>query len=245
MSTALQIGDRTITSTDIIPLLTRYRMMPQLLRENVIDQAIESIECSSEEIENACQQFRQQQQLTSETDLQLWLERHQISQAELAVLATRSLRIEKFKQATWGHKLESYFLTRKSQLDRVIYSVLRVDSYEIACELYYRIAEGEQTFAELARQYSQGPEAITGGMTGPIEMSRPPQVVAQLLAMSQPGQVWTPIQLGSHYLILQLEQFFPARLDEAMRQFLLDELFENWLQTQLAELQPISCELPA
>jgi hypothetical protein len=65
------------------------------------------------------------------------------------------------------------------------------------------------------------------------------------LAMSQPGQVWTPIQLGSSYLILQLEQFFPARLDEAMRQFLLDELFENWIQTHLAELQPISCELPA
>jgi hypothetical protein len=72
-----------------------------------------------------------------------------MSSEHLKALATRGLRIEKFKQATWGRKLEAYFLKRKGQLDKAIYSLMRTKDLRLAQELYFRIQEGEQTFAEV------------------------------------------------------------------------------------------------
>lgn len=237
MSVVLQANNQTITETEIIPLLRSYQMLPQLWRERIIDQAIEQIKCTAQETASACQQFYTQHQLTSEVIRQAWMKRHNISQKQLESMATRSLKIEKFKQATWSHKLNSYFLRRKSQLDQVIYSLIRVNNMGVAQELYFRIEEKEQSFAELASQYSQGPEAITGGLTGPVELSIPPAPLAEILSVSKPSQLWPPIPFGKWLLIIRLERLLPAQLDQPMCQRLLDELFEMWLQEQLQAQQ--------
>lgn len=236
MTTVLQLGNRSVTTEEIIPLLARYQMLPQLLRESIVDQAIASFSCSSDELLSACQQFYQQNRLTSDSDLQAWLKRHGMSREHLEETITRRVRIEKFQQATWGHQLESYFLKRKNQLDRVIYSFLRIDNPGVALELYFRIAEQEQTFAEVARQYSQGPEAFTGGIIGPVELGNLNPNLAGLLSMSQPGQLLPPQASGEWQIIVRLEKLMPAQLDEPMRKRLLKELFEAWLQERLNEL---------
>jgi len=235
MSVALETDNQTFSESGIIPLLASYQMLPQFWRERIIDQAIERIQCTSEETANACQQFYVQHKLTSEVARQNWLKCHGMNQESLEQMVTRSLKIEKFKQVTWGHKLESYFLSRKKQLDQVIYSLIRVKDMGVAQELYFRIEEREQSFAEVASEYSQGPEAITGGLTGPVELSRPPVPLAEMLSISKPGQIWPPIPFGEWLIILRLEKFIPAQLDEAMRQRLLNELFETWVQKQLEE----------
>ncbi|HEY9846451.1 MAG TPA: peptidylprolyl isomerase, partial [Candidatus Caenarcaniphilales bacterium] len=169
-----------------------------------------------------------------------WLARYGLSREQLEVLATRELRLEKFKQATWGHKLEAYFLRRKGQLDRAIYSLIRTKDKGIVRELYFRIQEGEQSFAELARQHSQGQEANTGGLLGPMPLSQLHPAIAKILASSQPGQLRPPTRVEGWFLILRLEKFIPARLDEPMRRRMLDELFESWLGEQLQQVHPLS-----
>lgn len=235
----LQIGGRIITVEEVIPLLAGYQMLPQLWRELIVDQAIAPIECTPEEEARARQNFYTQHQLTSETKRQAWLEWHGMTSEQLEVLATRGLRIEKFKQVTWGHKLESYLLSRKKQLDKVIYSLLRTKDPEVAQELYFRIQEGEQTFAELAREYSQGPEAQAGGLVGPLELSTPHPVLAQMLSTSQVGRLFPPFRLGDWILIVRLEKFIPAQLDEPTRQRLLNECFTNWLQEQIHQVSKL------
>lgn len=233
MTTLLKIGTRTITAEEIIPLLASYQMIPQLLRESIIDTAIAPFRCSLEETTAACQQFYQQHQLNSEAQQQAMLARYGMSQEQLEVMTTRRLRIEKFKQATWGNKIESYFLQRKRQLDRAIYSLIRTKDSGIAKELYFRIQEGEQSFAQLARAYSQGVEAQTNGIVGPVELGTLNLSLQKLLAISQPNQLWQPISLGEWLVIVRLEKLIPAKLDEFMRQRLLHELFDAWIQEQL------------
>ncbi|MHC5831625.1 MAG: peptidylprolyl isomerase, partial [Nostoc sp.] len=41
MTEAIQIGNRTITVSELISLLANYQMLPQLQRELIIDEAIE------------------------------------------------------------------------------------------------------------------------------------------------------------------------------------------------------------
>ena len=101
----------------------------------------------------------------TETTQLIWLKQHGMSREFLeTVFIPRLLKIEKFKHQTWHQKLESYFLQRKRSLDRAIYSLIRVKDPEIARELYFRIQEKEQSFAELAREYSQRPEAQVNGI---------------------------------------------------------------------------------
>lgn len=239
MSVVLQISNRTITDEEIIPLLASYQLLPQLLRELLIDQVVTSIAYTPEEMALACQQFYEQHQLTQETARQAWLKHHGMTLEQLEALATRGLRVEKFKQLTWGHKLESYFLQRKAQLDKVIYSLIRTQNVEVAQELYFRIQAQEQSFAELANDYSQGPEAQTGGLIGPVDLSKTHPEIAQMLSISQPGQLWPPTPVGDWLVIVRLEKFIPAQLDEPMRQRLLHELFAAWLSQELQQLNSV------
>lgn len=165
-----QLRHNTVNPNEILPLLTRYQLIPQLLGESIIDQAIAFITCTSEEITQACEFLYQHWRIISEQQQQEWRSRYGLMQTALEDLATRPLKLEKFKAETWGDKLESYFLQHKHQLDQVIYSLIRTRDRDIVNELYFRIVEGEQTFAELARTYSEGAEAQTDGILGPFEM---------------------------------------------------------------------------
>ncbi|MBD0262956.1 MAG: peptidylprolyl isomerase, partial [Tolypothrix sp. Co-bin9] len=50
-----------------------------------------------------------------------------------------------------------------------------------------------------------------------------------------------PTRLGEWWIIVRLEKVLPVKLDEPMKQKLLNELFNTWLQEQL---QPQSAKQP-
>jgi parvulin-like peptidyl-prolyl isomerase len=232
----LQVREQSITAPEVIPLLASYQLLPQLLREIIVDQEIATYTCTAEEQENGYKAFYAQNQITTEDQLKAWLAQRNLTRPQLEALALRSLRVEKYKLATWGNKLETYFLSRKTQLDRVIYSMIRVQDQGTAQELYFRLEAAEQTFAELAAQYSLGPEANTQGLTGPVELGAIHPNLAQILTTSQVGKLWTPTQIGEWLVIVRLEKLIPAQLDEAMKQRMLQELFSRWLQEQIERL---------
>lgn len=234
MSLVLEMGDRTFTASEVLSLLAEYQIVPQLIKEMVIDSALAQVECTKQEEKLACEQLAQQYQLNSEAVRQLWLQQSGITSEKFDAMAIRQFKIEKFKQITWEGDIESYFLQRKPQLDRVVYSLITTQDIGIAQELFFRIQEQEQTFAELAREYSQGPEAQTDGLVGPVELQTIHPSLAQILSLVQPQQLIPPTQIGDWILIVRLEKLLPAKLDRSLRQRLLNERFQNWLQTQVA-----------
>lgn len=235
MTTIFQIASPTVFTQELLPLLATYQMMPQFLIQSIVNRAIQSVNCTAEETVQACQQLYQQWSLTTDAQQQDWRAHYGLSSAEFEQLATRSLRIEKFQQQTWAHQIESYFLQRKQDLDQVIYSLLRTKDQDMAQELYFRISEGEASFAELAQQYSEGIEKQTCGLLGPVELGTLHVKLADLLYSRQIGDV-EPFSLGSWCMIVQLEKRIPAQLDESMRQRLLQEKFETWVQEQIQQL---------
>jgi parvulin-like peptidyl-prolyl isomerase len=235
----------TVNHHNIIPLLASYKMMPQLLRERVIDHAVGSIECTPAEIEEAYQKFHQTNQINSEKELQIWLQRHNMNVIQLELTVIRPLKIQKFKQQTWGNQLEAYFWQRKSALDLVVYSTIKVKDRGLAQELFFRISAQEQTFTDVARQYSQGIEAYTGGIMSPISIGRLPKSLAQILRSLKPGEIYRPTVLDNHFVIVRLEQIIPAKLNALTAKSLLNELFESWLQKQLKTLETESTQLPS
>jgi parvulin-like peptidyl-prolyl isomerase len=233
MTESIQIGNFHIPAVELVPLLKRYQIFPGMIRELVIDKAITDVECTVEEQLTALKQFYDRHQLTDEDRLGQWLSLQGLDRQNLSDIAIRNFKIDKFKHQTWGNKVGSYFLKRKSQLDRAIYSLIRTSDIGIAQEIYFRSIEGEQTFEEIARQYSQGAESKTGGLIGPVELSTPHPAIAQLITTQPIGQVCRPVQLEQWYVIIRPEQIIPAQLDEPMRQRLIEELFQTWIQEQM------------
>jgi parvulin-like peptidyl-prolyl isomerase len=90
----------------------------------------------------------------------------------------------------------------------VKYSLLRTRDLGLAQELYFRIHDDGIPFAELASVYAEGQEAETGGLIGPVELSVPNPQLAQLLAISQPGQLWPPKKIGDWFVVVRLEDFY-------------------------------------
>jgi parvulin-like peptidyl-prolyl isomerase len=237
---SLKIGNSVIQSQEILSLLHRYQMLPQLVRNIIVDQAIANISCTPEDVMVAMESFASQQQITSEEAKAAWLAKQGITAEQMQELAIRVWKLEKFKTTTWTPKVESYYLTRKTSLDQVVYSLIRTRDLGVAQEIYFRIKEGEQSFNELAQTYSQGAEAKSGGLLGPVPISQPHPSIAKILSVSQPGQLWTPRQIGEWFVIIRLEKMITAQLDEAMRYRLINELFEIWLQEQMKTVEILS-----
>lgn len=229
MSVVLEVDNQVYTAEDLVPLLTQYQMLPKLAQEILIDRAISKVECTEEENTLTYNQFCQQNQFTSDEQVADWLNKQGMNREQLQNLITKRLRLEKYKLNTWDDQVDAHFIKRKSQLDRVVYSLIRVEKPEVAQELYFRIKDDQNTLRALAMDYSQGTEAQTGGLIGPVEINAPHPKIAQILATCQPGQLIPPTRVGEWIVIIRLENYLSAKLDPPMRQRMLDELFNQWI----------------
>jgi parvulin-like peptidyl-prolyl isomerase len=236
MAEIFQIGNRKIEAEALIGLLRRYQLLPQLIRGIIVDEAIASHECTETERKDLLEKFWTQNKLETPEARSSWQQVQGFSDSQLEDVVTRPTRLARFKQEKFGHKVESYFMTRKPALDRVLYSLIRTKDLGTAQELYFRIQEEEQSFADLAKQYSQGGEAATGGLVGPTPLTTPHPAIARTLAISQPGQLWPPTRLEEWFVLIRLEKFYPAQLDENTRQQLIDELYEAWMKEQIQQI---------
>lgn len=232
MDYLLKINERQINNDELLSILGQHLMLPQLAREIVIADAVKGIECTADEKQQAMQRFLEENQLRNDQDLQNWFKQAGVKSDQLEDLTLRKLKVEKFKEQTWSDQLENYFAKRKKSLDQVVYSLIRTKNSGIAQELYFRILEGESDFKQLARKYSQGIEAETQGLIGPVELSVPHPQIAQALVNSEPGKLFEPMRIGEWIVIIRLENLIRAKLDKATTKRLLDELFQQWLQEQ-------------
>ena len=128
------------------------------------------------------------------------------------------------------------FLASKLELDQISYSLIRVTDGDLAFELHQRLQEEEASFEELASTYSEGAERDSQGRIGPVPLDRAHTAVVNKLRTSTPGQLWPPFFLENIWVILRLDAWQGARLDEATTEAILDQLFDEWVDARVAQL---------
>ena len=202
----------------------------------VLDEIAQVISLPHDEENQWIAAWLRNQGVDSDDQLALWLQRKGWTQADLRYFATKGARLQVFKQLMFVDEVELRFLERKLQLDQVTYSLIRVKEGALAQELYHRLHDDQEDFASLAAAYSQGPERQTGGRIGPVPLAQAHEVVANQLRISQAGQLWPPLFLVNIWLIIRLDHLEPARLDDDIKQVLLDDLFDDWLDQRVAQL---------
>jgi parvulin-like peptidyl-prolyl isomerase len=123
-----------------------------------------------------------------------------------------------------------------------VYSLLRLEDAGLARELYLRINEGESDFAELAARYAEGPERTTRGVVGPVPLMQAHPVLAERLRTATPGVLMEPFRIEKWWLVVRLESFTPATLNDDTAEQMARELFEEVVEE--AVLQRINQLIP-
>ena len=215
--------------------LKRHNLLKILVRSQIITEEVNNINLSKEEADTAKKEFFKEKGIKSESDVSTYQNKESWNDADLEWNATLQLRVKKYCEQNYEHKAESYFLAKKNDLDRVVYSLIRSKDPYLIQELYLRIESNEQNFGDLAAEYSEGMEKQTKGIVGPVPMTQAHPAVAETLRVSKPGRLNRPMKLGELWLILRLESYKPAIFNPEMSQRLTHEMFNNYVNTKVSE----------
>jgi parvulin-like peptidyl-prolyl isomerase len=254
--TAKKVCQHVITSA-LLPQLLRqmiiddicFRWQPSGSKQSIFPQADFVIGVASLRRQTLLlrQRLRQRERNENQTDIELdrdsQINFNDSLDLESATIVDRDTKLQQFKQEIWGNKVGSYYLTRKAQLDRVVCSIIQVVDSTIAQELYFRICSEPKSFSKLALNYSQGAEAFDGGKVGPIQISKLHPTISTQILLLEPGQISPLFTIDNFYIFVRLECVIPAQFDDDLRQVLLDELFEQWLQSKIvSEIGSVSIQ---
>lgn len=149
--------------------------------------------------------------------------------AEVSFKLSVSPGCEAWAHGHWAHRLETLFLSKKALLDRASCRLLRVSNKGLSLELYHSIKAGEQSFANTATLYGEGPERLSAGLIPLQPLSSMPLGLAKVLPNMKPKELLQPRRLGNFFAVVQLETWSPARFDSKCRQLLINAELDQWL----------------
>ena len=219
-------------SNDLYAELRRYNLLRLLVERRVVAEAVAEEALEAETVNQAHEQFLQQNGIDNDEALNAYLLTNGLRREDLDWQIELPLRIRAHCDAHYRHKGEAHFLSRKNQLDRVVYSLLRVKDPYLAQELYLRIDAGEANFADLAAAHAEGPEQQTNGIVGPVPLTQAHPALAERLRTTAAGVLMQPFQIAEWWLVVRLESYTPASFDADTAQRMADELFNQWLREE-------------
>jgi len=222
--------------------LAHHGLLRAYLRQCLMAQAITGVELSDEERHQALMAFAQERRLANTEAIERFRIANLLTPEALALQVELPIRLRRHCERLYRPKAEARFLDRKQQLDRVVYSLLRLEDEGLARELYFQLQDGEATFADLAAQYAEGPERATRGIVGPVSLTQAHPQLVERLRTAAIGVVQEPFRIEQWWLLCRLESLTPATFDEAMALQMGQELFEQWLEqavdARLEQLRP-------
>jgi parvulin-like peptidyl-prolyl isomerase len=225
----------------LLPLLALHRLLRRqdlamaLARALVLEE-IDALVALPEEEEN--QLIGQQLEslgIRGEESLSQWLKAQGLSKEDIRCRFTQRRRLELYAKNRFGDEVEVRYLDRKIMLDQVEYSLIRSKDGSLAEELYQQIREGEAEFSQLASAYSEGPERNNAGRIGPVPLGAGHPDLVKRLRSCDPGQLLPPFAVGDTWLVLRVDRLIPAPLTDDLRQRLLGDLLQEFINNRATE----------
>jgi parvulin-like peptidyl-prolyl isomerase len=210
--------------------LGQYRLWKGVLRARLLDEASASFQPDPDELEQAWHGFCKNHQVEPGSSTPVPHDFVGCPPDKLKASVERDLRIGKWKKALFEPEAKAHFHIRQPALDRVVYSLLRVKDAGLARELWFRLKEGEATFAELAPKYASGNEIYTGGIVGPVAYGSMYPALAEILRTAHPGKLLKPLAVAEWYLVARVEHQLPAEFDDATKAQMIEELTQMWIE---------------
>ncbi len=189
------------------------------------------------EIQAEAEQFRREYQLEKAADTFVWLADQLMSVDDWEAGIYSKLLEKKLANVLFDSEVEKYFSQNKLQFDQVLLYQLQVDDPHVVQEICYQILEKEITFYAAAHRYDTDPERrLRCGYEGKLSRwDLQPQVAAAIFGASL-GTIIGPLAIESSYHLFMVEAFIPAQLTNEVRQEIIQDLFDEWLEREINHL---------
>ncbi|MCB4406940.1 hypothetical protein FZZ85_04055 [Synechococcus sp. MU1642] len=221
-----------LSDADVLSLVRRMEMEPKLLRRHLEEQIVALVPLEESWLQETRCDF-----LNGRTE-EDYLQENGWTSNDLELHLRRPEALRRFAHQRFAPGLEERFLASKGSRDLVIYSLLRVKDYALARELWIRLEEDETTFAEAARAFGEGPEADRQGVIGPIPIGAlQPALLQDILRGLKAGELSPPIGLGEWQILLRLEKLTPTRLDDQVREQMIQESLDQFLDERVMKIR--------
>ncbi len=214
-------------SKDCVKLLHKNRLLRPLIRAEVISHTLKDVPISPKIKEATISNYIKDLNLKEDENLTDWLQSNSLTYQDFEEIVLFKEKLKEYVTNNFGSNIESRFMERKNQLDIVVYSLIRVSDYFKAREMYLRLTEKSAEFGDLAIKYSEGIENQTRGIIGPYPLIKAHPKLAKHLRNSKIGEIQKPIEIDQSYLVVRLESYQSAKLDNNMRQQMGSELFDK------------------
>ncbi len=211
----------------------------EIMRSYVIDQELQTLEkfdISSELLDQVVLDWRLENDLTNYATFQEWLANQGLDYPTFRSQIADKLKLEKLKAQVTEANLQEYFIERKIFLDRVVLSRLVVEEQALAEELKSQILEDGAKFEQLVQEYSLTDDRILNGMMGAVSKGTLPTVLRAALDLANPGELIEPFEIEGLWYLVRVEKLLPASLDEQLKEELAHELFEQWLEDKIQNI---------
>ena len=238
----LKQGVPFVSSQELNRIARQQGLCLAIAQAAVYDEICQAVDLPKNDVDQLTQMYLSEQGITDQDQLQPFLNSKGWTEDDLIYFATKGHCVSVFQTQAFTEEVELRFLNRKLDLDQVTYSLIRISNGDLAFELHQQLLEGEASFEELATEYSEGSEQQSGGLQGPYPLSQANETVAEKLRVSQPGQLWPPFFLKDIWVILRLEHWEGARLNDDGKEAMLDELFGEWFKNRV--MQYLNGETP-
>jgi len=214
--------------------LLNWGLFGKVNRELIVDKLIKNVgEPSKKEFIKFQKNWLDMMKINDEIELESWMQINGFSLNSYNLFMLRKWKFFKWKEIEFRENLESFFLEKKENYDRVSFKIIRISNKDLANELYLRIKEEEETFEEIASFYSEGYEKDNNGTVGPILISKIHPIIREILLSTKENELNRPINIDKYFVILKLVKRDIATLNEKTRNALLDELGEKYLFEKL------------
>ena len=214
---------------DTLKILKLGNMLPNLVRNFLIDKIISEIFLEQNIYDKEIKKFYLKNNILNNKDLDNILKTKGISEKEFHYQITLPLKVSKFAEQNFQNEIESYFLERKDFLDEYTFNIIRLKNKDLAYELYFRIDSGESDFTKLSESYSFYSELYPKGLFGPKNLQGINPLIVNKLIIASPDELIQPFQVDELWIILKLINKKKAKLDKPTSNMLLIEIFNKFI----------------
>lgn len=233
--TAQQISPAT--DADVIAYLRRSAKFAEIValaeRDAQILAACEKfgIRVSEEEVQATGDDFRQEKKLWGLQETMAWLDQQRMSVEDWSQGIRVALLEKKLKERLFGAGVDGEYFRNRDRYRRVALSQILVVDLDIAWKIVQMLREGHASFCALALEHSKGKiSQEKGGFLGIRYVVELTPEVAEAIHDTKEGEILGPIQSKVGYHVVKVEKWFPIQLNEAVREQIMDSLFEVWLK---------------
>ena len=210
-----------------IKFLIENNLFKSFIKSVLVAYMISEVQISDELKSEAFHNFMVGNKIKNEYDLKRFLELSHLTQSELENDVIKQAKIIDFAKKKYDNKANTRFLSRRKDLEMVVYSLIRIKSQDLAKELYFKIESEEESLEDLANKYSEGNEKYSRGIIGPVPITQGHPSLADKLRVMQQGELSEPFLLDNWWCIIRLEKLINPSFNETIKSQMCKEIFDE------------------